>query len=99
MAPSARHALGLIRGCIGADRFILTAHFSKRMDLRGLVWADVLATLDDPADVRPGGDDEHGRPKWLIAGAAADGLDLEVVCVLDKDDQGHRTVFVTIYWE
>jgi hypothetical protein len=99
MTPAARNALHLIRKCIDADRFILTAHFSQRMDERGMVWPDVIAAIDDPIEVRSGGSDEVGRPKWHIAGRAADRLKFELVCILDEDEAGHTTVFVTLFWE
>jgi uncharacterized protein DUF4258 len=99
MTPSARRALRLIRTCIEEDRIIVTVHFSRRMDQRGMVWPDVLTAIDAPDDVRWGGGDESGRPKWHIAGRAADGLDIELVCVLDEDESDRMVVFVTLYWE
>jgi hypothetical protein len=99
MAPTARRALRLIRRCVEESRFILTTHFSHRMDERGLVWPDVLAAIDEPSGVRFGGLDEIGRHKWIIAGRAADGLEVELVCIWDEDDNGDTTILVTMYWE
>jgi hypothetical protein len=50
---------------------------------------------DRPADVRSGARDRFSRPKWIIAGEAADGLTLEMVCALDVDQRGEQTVFIT----
>jgi len=67
------------------------------MTERGLIWPDVLAILDAPAFVQRDGDDRFGREKWLVRGFAADGLDIEMVCVLDEDDKGNLTVFITLF--
>jgi len=67
------------------------------MDQRGLVWPDVMALLDHPSDVRSSGLDRFDRPKWIVCGTAADGLGLELVCVIDVDDRGDWTVFITMY--
>ncbi len=67
------------------------------MGIRGMVWGDLLALLDTPGRVRDDGRDHNGRPKWIVGGAAADGLDVEVVCVLDIDEHGDWTVFIMIY--
>ena len=71
--------------------------FREQMAARGLLWPDVLAVLDDPADVREGGPETLGRPKWIVAGTAADGKGIEIVCVLDTDEHGQQTVFITLY--
>lgn len=97
MSRKADEALEVIRGCVGLGRYTLAVHFSERMDHRGMFWADVLAIIDDPTEVRPGGPERFGRPKWILAGVAADGLAVEMVCVLDQDERGDWTVFVTIY--
>jgi len=49
--------------------------------------------------VRDAGRDDYDRPKWIITGQAADGLELEVVAALDRNDAGELTVFITLYWE
>jgi hypothetical protein len=67
------------------------------MDRRGLFWPDVLTILDDPTDIRPGGPERFGRPKWIVAGESVGGEKLELVCVLDADERGGVTVFITIY--
>ena len=90
-------SLALIRQCLATDRYRMTLHFRQRMGERGLVWADVLAVVSDPADVRYGGQDEYDRDKWIICGQAGDGLGVELVCVMDVDMQGHLVVLVTIY--
>jgi len=53
--------------------------------------------IDSPADVRFAGRDEFDRPKWIIGGKADYGLPMELVCVIDTDDRGRFTVFITIY--
>jgi hypothetical protein len=95
-APS-RKALATIRKCVRAERFILLAHFRRRMTERGLIWPDILAILDAPVSVRRQGEDDLGREKWLVRGIAADGLDIEMVCVLDVNDEGDLTVFTTLF--
>jgi len=97
MDAKARSAWSVIRRCLVADRYRLLAHFRQRLAERGLLWADVLTVIDQPRTVRDGARDRFGRPKWIIGGTAADGLDLEMVCVLDTDDHGAVTVFITIY--
>lgn len=95
-APN-RQALSIIRRCVARGRVILLSHFRDQLALRNWMWVDVLAVLDAPSDVRDGGEEEWGRPKWIVSGETADGLDIELVCVLDHDDHGNVTVFVTIY--
>ncbi|MCK4661020.1 MAG: hypothetical protein KAV82_15975 [Phycisphaerae bacterium] len=96
MNAKARRALGIARQCVAAERIMVLPHFTRRMDKRGLVWPEVLVVLDDPEDVRDGGLDHFDRPKWIVSGTAADGLGIEFVCVLDKDEHGNITVFITI---
>ena len=97
MDATAKRALAVIRDCVNAGRFLVLPHFRARMALRGLVWPDVLAVLDAPDCMRPDGKDRYDRPKWLVAGTAADNLPIEVVCVLDTDERGDVTVFITLY--
>lgn len=97
MDRKASRAMLTIRAGVGAGHFLVLAHFRERLAERGLVWSDVLAVLDEPADVHDGGADDFGRSKWLVSGTAADGLPLEFVCVLDADPRGKVVVFVTIY--
>ncbi len=97
MDSKARKAWSVIRRCVEQGRYRVLEHFAQRMDQRGMFWPDVLAVVDDPAEVRPGGPEEFGRPKWIINGTAADGLEVEIVCVLDHDERGRLTVFITIY--
>lgn len=97
MDAEARSALAVIRRCVATDRYRLLVHFRQRLAERGLVWPDVLAVVDAPSDVRPGGPESLGRPKWLVSGIAGDGRPIEFVCVLDEDEQGQITLFVTIY--
>jgi hypothetical protein len=97
MDPAAR-ALEIIKGCLDQGRYVVTVHFAERMEQRGLMWPDIVAVVDDPSDVRNDGKDVIGRPKWLVAGQAADGLPIEIVCVLDEDAPGLLTVLVTVYW-
>jgi hypothetical protein len=88
MDVPSRKALAVVRKCVRGDRFILLAHFRRRMTERGLIWPDILAIVDAPASVRRQDDDDFEREKWLLRGIAADGLDIELVCVLDVDDDG-----------
>ncbi len=97
MTPKARKSLELIRRCVDDGRYFLTPHFTERLDQRGLQWADVMTILDDPTDVRDGGREKLDRPKWIVSGVADDGERIEMVCVLDVDEHGRLTVFVTIY--
>ena len=97
MGRKASRALLTIRACVSAGRYSVLTHFVQRMDRRGLVWPDILAVLDSPGTVRSGGTDRYGRDKWLGSGTAADGEPIEFVCVLDVDECGKVTVFITIY--
>ena len=97
MDSNVRRALNIIRRCVARGRYRLLSHFTERMDERGLFWPDVLAVLDEPTDVRRGGPERWGRPKWIVAGRSASGDALEIVCVLDKDERGNVTVFITMY--
>ena len=99
MNAAAQIALAAIRESLAAGRYRLTPHFRQRLAERGLLWADVLCVLDLPASVRSGGEERFGRPKWIVAGRAADGLAMEIVCVLDQDAHGRWTVFITAYFE
>lgn len=97
MDAKARRALTVIRKCIDEERFRLLPHFRQRLAERGFCWPDVLVVIDSPADVRYDGRDEFDRPKWIIGGKADYGLPMELVCVIDTDDRGRFTVFITIY--
>ena len=99
MNAAARSAVAAIRESLAAGSYRLTPHFRQRLAERGLLWADVLCVFDAPTSVRPGGAEEFGRPKWIAAGKAADGLAMEIVCVLDRDAHGRWTVFITAYFE
>lgn len=99
MNAAARSAVTAICESLAAGRFRLTPHFRQRLAQRGLLWADVLCVFDAPTSVRPGGAEQFGRPKWIVAGNAADGLAMEIVCVLDQDARGRWTVFITAYFE
>lgn len=63
-----------------------------------MFWADVVAVLDSPQEVRDEGFDRWDRPKWILEGTAPDGLPIAIVCVIDEDGQGEAIVFITIYW-
>ncbi|MGD0540818.1 MAG: DUF4258 domain-containing protein [Tepidisphaeraceae bacterium] len=99
MDEIARRALRDIQECIAADRVTVLAHFVERMDLRGLFWMDVVEVIESPEGVRGGGPEEFGRPKWIIDGTATDGLKIEIVCVIDREESQSSAVFVTIYWQ
>jgi hypothetical protein len=97
MDAAAQEALGTVRWCVVRDRLTVLPHFLERMEERGMVWPDVLAILDDPESVRDGGPEKFNRPKWIFSGTAADGLPVELVCVLDEDENGDWVLFITIY--
>lgn len=99
MADDARKALATIRRCVASDRVRVLPHFARRLDQRGMVWADVLAVIDAPDAVRADGHDGWGRPRWILTGEAGDGLPIRLVCVIGRDAAGELTVFVTIFWE
>lgn len=98
MNTQARHAIQTIRRCVAAERYGLSAHCRQRLAERGLLWADLLGILDVPSAVKGGGNDEQGRPKWIIEGKTYDGLAVGVVCVIDRDEYGQLTLFITAYW-
>lgn len=93
----ARQAWKLICRCLQQGRYRQTSHLRQRMAERGLFWPDVVAVLDDPRSVRGGGNDEIGRPKWLVEGIAVDGRSVELVCAIEIDGHGRTTVFITLY--
>jgi len=97
VTAEARRTLAVILECLDSDRYALTVHFSQRMEQRGLYWADVLAVIDDPDEVRSQGMDYFNRPKWIIAGEAAAGDEIEIVCAVEFDETD--TEFITLYWE
>lgn len=99
MTPQGRQALRTIRRCADAGRCILLTHFQQRINQRGMTWPDVLALLDDPSSVRGDGRDDLDRPRWLVTGDTADGLRVELVCVVDEDEHGPLTLLVTAYWK
>jgi hypothetical protein len=68
------------------------------MDLRGLFWADTLATVDLPSFIKYDGQDRFGREKWRIGGRTTGSLPLEIVCTLDQDELGNLIVLITAYW-
>lgn len=98
MTSDSRKALESIRQCVKRKQFQVNRHFTQRQDERGLFWADVLAVLNDPNDVHEDGCDDEGRLKWVIEGEATDGLSIGVVCVLDENERGRMTVFITLFW-
>jgi hypothetical protein len=67
------------------------------MQHRVLFWPDVTAVIDDPTDVRSQPTDRFGRPKWIVLGDAADGMEIEIVCAIEVDESGVE--FITLYWE
>jgi len=97
MDAKARKALETVQRCMAAERFVILPHFTKRLDERGFFWGDVLAVVDAPGNVRFDGHDKDDRPKWLLSGTTPDEIELELLCVLDTDDRGRVTVFITIY--
>lgn len=97
MDAKARRAIGVIQDCVSAKRYVVLPHFVQRMDHRGFFWADLLAVIHDPSDVRSDGRDRYDRPKWIVTGDTIDGLAVELVCAIDRDDRGNVTVFITIY--
>jgi uncharacterized DUF497 family protein len=99
MDKHVRQALSTIRRCVAADRIRLTMHFRVRLTERGVLWADVLAVVDDPTDARGDGTDDAGRSRWIVSGRAADGTAMGLVCAIGRDDAGELTVFITAFWE
>lgn len=99
MDAEASKALSIIQKCIDDGRYRLLRHFTKQMDRRGLYWLDLLAVIDKPDSVEDDGLDRYDRPKWIVGGETADGLPVGIVCVLDRDERGDETVFITLYWE
>lgn len=97
MDAKARRALLTIRACVALGRFLVLPHFRQRLAQRGLLWTDVLTILEEPGAVAFDGCDDWRRPKWRLSGTAADGETLTVVCVLDVDERGETTVFITVY--
>jgi len=97
VTAEARRAILVIRRCIATDRYALTVHFNQRMQQRGLFWPDVVAAIEDPGEVRSGGVDNYGRPKWIVCGDAATGDQIEIVCAMELDER--ETEFITLYWE
>jgi hypothetical protein len=97
MKPDLRQALAVVRRCVAAGRYVLLPHFTRRMDQRGFVWPDALLVLTEATRVQHNGLDHHGREKWIIGGTTADGVPLDMVCVLDTDEYGSITVFITAY--
>lgn len=97
MDAAAQEALDTIRWCVNRNRVATLPHFLERMEQRGMVWPDVLAVLDAPGEIRKGGPERFDRPKWIVTGRAADGLPVEIVCVLDRLRDGGWVLFVTIY--
>lgn len=98
-AANATAASRIIRECLTAGRYRRLRHFAQRMDERGLFWPDVLAVVNAPRRVRADGDDEFGRPRWIVAGTTTDGLTIEIVCVLERDEKGNVVVLITLYYE
>ena len=94
-----RRALATIRNCVRIGRYVIKQHFRERMELRGLFWPDVLYVIDKPDKIRGDGQDMYGRDRWLLSGDAADGLRIEMLCVLDFDQGNTTTVFITLYWQ
>jgi hypothetical protein len=98
MDAKASRALKIIQECMAArGRHRMTAHFEQRLQERVAFWPEVLSILDEPTEVRDGGPDEVGRPKWILRGRSTAGQELELVCRLESDQRRNRVVFVTIY--
>ena len=92
-----RAAIAIIRDCVESGRYRRFIHFDERLDQRGLFWGDVLAVIDSPARVLADGQDVHGRDRWLIRRKTSYGLRIELVTLLEQDEHGHWTFFVTLY--
>lgn len=99
MKADAQCALATIRRCLAAERFRLSEHFTKRMDDRGLMWADVLSVFDDPARADADGYDHAARSRWIIRGPSTDRTAVGIVCAIGRDGRGELTVFITLFWE
>ena len=99
MTRTARRALAIIQECVAIERVIVLPHFVKRLDQRGLFWPDVRAVIEAPREVQESGRDEWNRARWILSGEAADAMEIGIVCVLDRDERGDVTVFITVYWQ
>jgi hypothetical protein len=97
VTPEARRAIAVIRECIQTDRFVLTIHFSQRMQQRGLFWPDVQAVIDKPENVLSQEMDQYNRPKWIISGKTASTGKIEIICAIEIDET--ETEFITLYWQ
>jgi hypothetical protein len=95
----ARQALKVIQACVASGRYRVLAHFTRRMDQRGLFWPDIACVIFSPSDVQDDSMDDFGRPKWKVTGKTSDGLRLEIICAMDRNKQGNLTVFITVYWK
>lgn len=99
MKAKFRKVLSEIQACTACERYLVSKHFTQRMDRRGLFWPDIQDVIASPSKVQDAGFDKIGRKKWILSGRASDGLKLEVVCILDFDDNGNIVVFITVYWK
>jgi hypothetical protein len=86
-----------VKRIAAVGRIVVLRHFVERMDQRGLFWPDIEALINAPVSMRAAGDDDYGRPKWIVRGPATDGREIEIVCALDRDERGEWTVFITAY--
>jgi len=92
----AQKSLETIRLAIEDERIEMTSHFDERIAERGLLWVDVLVVVDEPLRMEYQELEEHGWPKWKIAGTSADGVSVAIVVAIRPDN---RVRFVTIFWE
>lgn len=99
MTRSERLALATIQECVESDRFVVTRHFSERLDERGVFWADVIGVVFEPTSVRSGGSDDRGRDKWLLEGVIEQVGSVVLVVAIDKTPDGTLSVFFTVYWQ
>ena len=99
MNTRAKRVLRTIQDCVASGRYLALTHFVQRMDSRGLFWPDIQAVIDSPEAVEDNGLDKFGRAKWRLRGRTQDRLELGIICVMDRDQAGNLTVFITVYWD
>lgn len=69
-------------------------HFVERMELRGILWGDILSVLLEPDRVESRGQDREGRLQVWVYGSIKQIGELRIVCSLDWD-----TRLITLTWE
>ena len=73
-----------MRECVGADKFFITPHALVAIEQDLLTSADVISCLLAGEIVERQKDRKSGEYKYVIAGQAEDGSEIEVVAKLHK---------------